>query len=125
MWYNDELRTAEEVDLFFRMFKYGNFSNLPETTLFYRQCKESTSLRDPKATFFNTFKIRRIATKFYDYKPSLKAKLMNLAQLVIVSLLPSPLIYPVFATIRGMVSLKIPYLSIPTEGVSLSTRKTL
>ena len=116
VWYNDEALTAEEVDLFFRMFKYGKFSNLPETTLFYRQYKGSRSLRDPKLTFFNTYNTRRIATRLYGYKPSIKAKVINLAQFIVVTALPSSLIYPVFTVLRGMVSLKLPSFAYIKEG---------
>ncbi len=125
VWYEDKARTAEEVDLFFRMFKYGKFSNLPETTLYYRQYKGSTSLKDPKLTFFNTFNTRNVATRVYGYKPSLKAKMVNLVQFVVVSVLPAPLIYPVFALLRGMVSIKLPYIAINRTGLSFSVRKPL
>ena len=102
VWYNDNAKTAEEVDLFFRLFKYGNFANLRVSTLSYRQYDSSTSLSQPKLTFFNTFRTRKLAVKFYGYKPSFKAKILNLIQFVVVSILPSNFIYPVFAIIRGL-----------------------
>jgi glycosyltransferase involved in cell wall biosynthesis len=125
VWYNDNIKTAEEVDLFFRLFKYGRPANLPETTLFYRQYKESTSLKDPKLTFFNTYNTRKLATKFYGYKPTFKARAINLIQYVIVSVLPASSIYPIFALLRGMVSVKFPYLAFYNGGLSFSSRKPL
>lgn len=101
VWYNDNAKTAEEVDLFFRLFKYGNFANLRVSTLKYRQYSSSTSLSQPKLTFYNTFRTRKLAVKYYGYKPSLKARVLNLVQFVVVSVLPEALIYPVFAIIRG------------------------
>lgn len=106
VWYNDNAKTAEEVDLFFRLFKYGNFANLRSVLLRYRQYPTSTSLRDPKLTFFNTFRTRKLAVKFYGYKPSLKAKILNLVQFAVVSVLPTALIYPVFSIIRGLSTIK-------------------
>ncbi|HOD01666.1 MAG TPA: glycosyltransferase [bacterium] len=125
VWYNDNARTAEEVDLFFRLFKYGRFCNLSETTLFYRQYKGSTSLKDPKLTFFNTFNTRKLATKLYGYNPTIKAKLINIAQFVIVSMLPSYSIYPIFALLRGMVSIKMPSFATYSGTLSFSDRKAL
>lgn len=101
VWYNDNAKTAEEVDLFFRLFKYGNFSNLRVSTLKYRQYGSSTSLRNPKLTFYNTYRTRKLAINFYGYKPTTKAKILNLVQYVVVSVLPEFLIYPTFAVIRG------------------------
>jgi glycosyltransferase involved in cell wall biosynthesis len=102
VWYNDNAVTAEEVDLFFRLFKYGNFANLKVSTLRYRQYSSSTSLSQPKLTFYNTYRTRELAVKFYGYKPTTKAKILNLAQYLVVSILPTSFIYPVFAIIRGL-----------------------
>lgn len=106
VWYNDNAKTAEEVDLFFRLFKYGKFANLKSVLLRYRQYPTSTSLRDPKLTFYNTYTTRSIAVKLYGYKPTFKAKILNLAQYIVVSILPSGLIYPIFSIIRGLSTIK-------------------
>jgi len=105
VWYNDNAKTAEEVDLFFRLFKYGTFANLRVSTLRYRQYSSSTSLKQPKVTFYNTFRTRKLAVKFYGYKPTAKAKILNLVQYLTVSILPTSFIYPVFAIIRGLGSI--------------------
>jgi len=98
-WYNG-VRVAEEVKLFFKLLNCGEFANLPKFVLKYRQYPTSASLKDPKETFKVTFRARRSAEKRYKYTPSAKAKIVSFMQLVAVSVLPSPLIYPTFMLFR-------------------------
>jgi len=98
-WYNG-VRTAEEVKLFFRLFKYGKFANLPDYVLKYRQYGESTSLKNAKKTFKITYRTRKRAVKDYGYKPTFKAKVVNELQNIVITLLPSKLIYPLFLRTR-------------------------
>jgi len=102
VWYKDDRKTAEEVDLFFRMFNYGTFANLTDVVLYYRQYNSSTSLKDPKDTFFNTLNARFKAVLQYRYKPSAKSVIVTIIQLILVAFLPNGLIYPLFSFIRGI-----------------------
>lgn len=102
VWYDNRLKTAEEVELLFKLFKYGKVSNLPDTLLQYRLHGGNISLKDPKKTFFLTLKTRFMAIFKYDYLPTFLGVIISLAQLIIVSLLPSSLICPVYALVRGI-----------------------
>lgn len=102
VWYKNESRTAEEVELFFRLFQYGDFANLPDVVIKYRQYSTSTSLVDPKKTFFVTISSRLTAIFKYGYKPTIEGLVTNLIQLVIVTLLPARAIYPLFTFLRGI-----------------------
>jgi glycosyltransferase involved in cell wall biosynthesis len=99
-------RVAEEVDFFFRLFNYGRMENIKDCVLKYRQYSNSTSLIDPKKTFYATFKSRIYAVKNYGYKPTIKARVLNIAQLCLITLLPKKTIYPIFISIRTFGNLR-------------------
>lgn len=114
VWYKGDNLTAEEVDLFFRLFKYGKFANLNDVVLKYRQYGSSTSLKDPKKTFYVTYETRMRAVKKYGYKPTFKAYLVNFIEYVLVTALPKNLIYPLFSLLRGMSDVKAKVLALPS-----------
>lgn len=100
-WYKAGQNTAEEVDLLFRLTKYGKYANLPEFVLKYRIHTNNLSLKNPKKTFSITYKTRKRAVSNYGYKPSLKAQTINLVQYLVIRLLPESIIYPLFSVWRG------------------------
>lgn len=102
VWYQETLNTAEEVELLFKLFKYGEVANLPEALLQYRIHSNNTSLKNPKKTFYFTAVARLNAVLLYGYKPTFKGVLISLAQLVVVSILPSKFIYPLYSWLRGL-----------------------
>jgi len=108
-WYEGALDVAEEVDLLFRLFKYGDICNLPEFVLRYRIHGENTSLKNPKRTFLLTLKTRARAVFKYGYKPTFKGLFMTWMQFMVVLLLPNRLIYPTYALLRGIVSIRPPF----------------
>lgn len=99
-WYNPRLIPAEDLDLYFRLGKYGLYANLRSFILMYRQHTDSETFRDPKYTFAITQKVRRLAVHKYGYRPSFKSKLISLAQKIILRVLPSSLIFPLYTFIR-------------------------
>ena len=100
-WYSINKTSAEEVDLYFRLSQYGFFANLKDNLYFYRQLNNSLSRQNPKKTFYLTLQSRLIAIK-NGYKPSFKAIIINLAEIIAISLLPSSLIYNLWYFIRGI-----------------------
>jgi len=100
-WYQANQSSAEEIDLFFKLGKYGEFANLPENLYFYRQLPNSLSHRNPKSTFFLTLQSRFIALK-NGYRPSLLAIIINLAQIIAVLVLPNRFIYSLWYFVRGV-----------------------
>ncbi len=100
-WYNPTLPPAEDLDLYFRLGKYGLYANLKSFVLIYRQHSDSATFKNPKHTFQITEKVRRLAISKHGYRPSLKARLIALAQKLVVSLIPSSLIFPLYTFVRG------------------------
>jgi len=100
-WYSATKTSAEEVDLYFKLSQFGNFANLPDYLYLYRQIYNSLSHQNPKKTFYLTLQSRLNAIK-NGFKPSLKAIFINIAQIAVVSILPSSLIYGLWYFIRGI-----------------------
>ena len=100
-WYQANQTSAEEIDLMFKLMKYGKISNLKENLLFYRHLDSSLSHKNPKDTFKLTLKSRFNALKL-GFKPSFLAVLINLIQIIAVALIPSQLINNLWNIIRGI-----------------------
>ena len=100
-WYSASKTSAEEVDLYFRLSEYGLFANLKDNLYFYRQVDNSLSRINPKKTFYLTLQSRLTAIKT-GFQPSIKAIIINLAQVVTITLLPPSLIYSLWYFIRGI-----------------------
>jgi glycosyltransferase involved in cell wall biosynthesis len=100
VWYNPHLIPAEDLDLYFRLGRFGLFANLKSFILMYRQHSDSETFRNPKYTFRITQKVRRLAVRKYGYHPSLKSRLISAIQNIVIYLLPSRLIFPVYTLIR-------------------------
>jgi glycosyltransferase involved in cell wall biosynthesis len=99
-WYNPHLNSAEDLDLYFRLGKFGLFANLKSTILMYRQHDDSVTFKNPKHTFKITQKVRRLAVSKYGYKPSLKSKLISLIQTIVMEIIPASLVFPLYTLIR-------------------------
>ena len=114
-WYEKETNTAEEVDLLFRLFKYGEFANLLDCVLSYRLHGQNLSLKNPKKTFKITYQTRKMAISKYGYTPTLKAKIANFSQYLVVNILPEKAIFPLFGLWRGLIPVQslMPKISFP------------
>jgi len=99
-WYNPHLTPAEDLDLYFRLGKFGLYANLKTAVLMYRQHEDSETFRNPKYTFKITQRVRHLAVHKYAYKPNLKSKLTSLAQTILMEVLPSSLVFPLYTLIR-------------------------
>jgi len=100
-WYQDKEETAEEVDFLLRIFRFGKCANVNEKLLSYRIHTRNTSLINPKKTFYATFRSRMRGILRYQYRPQVKDVLVTFAQLLLVTLLPKQLIYPVYSFFRN------------------------
>lgn len=108
-WYSPTCMSAEELDVLFKLMKYGKIANLKDWTLFYRYRPNSLSHINPKQTFWFTLKSRLNAVKM-GFKPSLTAIILNICQLVTVIVLPNKAITVLWYLIRGI---KQPKVSLP------------
>lgn len=100
-WYDRSKSSAEEINLMFRMLQYGQLSNLSDYLIYYRQLPNSLSHRNPKLTYYLTLQSRIIAIE-NGYQPSLIGIIVNLAQFITVSILPTKFIYSLWNFVRGI-----------------------
>lgn len=101
-WYNPSLPPAEDYDLFFRLGQYGLYRNLDRFVLKYRQYLGSETFKNPIKTFDVTRRVRKLARTKYGYVPTTRALVTHYLQVAVITLLPSSLIYPVYAIARGI-----------------------
>ena len=98
-WY-DGWRKAQDVYLFFKLVNYGKLANLEDVVLDYRYYRGGNSLKNPKDTFRLTKTIRWLGKTKFGYSPSLKARVLNLVQTIIVAVLPNFAIFWLFKLLR-------------------------
>lgn len=101
VWYDENYSSAEELELLFKLFEFGEVRNLKDYLLKYRIHKGNTSLKNPKKTFFLTLKTRFLAISKYGYRPTFVGILTTVAQTVLISLIPGTWIYPIYSIVRG------------------------
>jgi len=104
--YDQNKNTAEEVELLFKLFKYGKAANLADFLHFYRLHGKNTSLKDPKKTFYLTF-LTRLK---YAYKVNVLDLFFNFLQLTVIFILPKKLIFPLYSLWRNkkLLNLNVP-----------------
>lgn len=78
------------------------FANLPEKLLYYRIHGKNDTFINMKEKFFNTLKIRLTMVAKYGYKPDIPAIMTNVAQTVVVLLLPEKLLFTLYLTSKGI-----------------------
>lgn len=100
VWYSPKCKSAEELDVLFRLLKYGKLANLADWVLQYRYLPNSLSHKDPKKTFFLTLKSRVSAVKS-GYKPSFKGIVLTIAQTGVCLVLPNSAINTIWTFLRG------------------------
>ncbi|MBU1070961.1 glycosyltransferase [Patescibacteria group bacterium] len=99
---NKKYSPAEDYGLFFASAPYGQFANLPQTTLSYREHSTNISLVNPKFTFWRIWRARLDGVFKHHYKPSLNSLITVLAQTIAIILLPQKLIYVLHKKLRRM-----------------------
>ncbi len=115
VWYRTEHIPAEDLELFFRLFRFGQFANLPQTVLKYRRHLHNTSLINPSKTYQVAQNVRHLAVELYGYQPSPISQILNFVQFFIVSLLPVKLIYPLYLASTGNLKLPLPFPTLTSR----------
>ncbi len=98
--YNKDLCDVEDYDLYFRVGKLGEFYNLNDILLKYRQSSKGISQTKAKRQQKLTLYIRIKAIFEYGYKMSLSDKVYFAMQLIATVFLPAKLIYKLFFLFR-------------------------
>jgi glycosyltransferase involved in cell wall biosynthesis len=113
-WYIKDQTSAEEINLMFRLLKYGQLANLPDHLTYYRQLSQSLSHINPKKTFWITISSRLRAVK-QGFQPSFLAILINILQVITITFLPNRFIYPLWHLIRGFKQLAFSLIPNPAK----------
>lgn len=87
-FYNHNLSPVEDVELLFKLFKYGRVENMSDYLLLYRIHDNNSSLKSFRKSFFLTLLSRIRGVAFHDYKPSFEGIIYTAAQILAVSFLP-------------------------------------
>lgn len=114
--YENKFEPNDDYYTLFKLLNYGKFANLPQKLFYYRVHGQNKSLRNPKAKFKNSLRIRAAAITNLEYKPGILGKLLMFAQSVLIFILPEKLIVPVYMLARGMQS---PFNLVPGPKISL------
>ncbi len=99
-YYRDGMNTAEEVELFFKLFQYGKIENMDETMLYYRMHDKNTSLQNIKETFLLTLIARIKAVFRYNYQPSFSGIAITFIQTIVILTLPQGLVLSIYRNVR-------------------------
>ena len=83
----------DDLDLLFKLLKFGQFANINEYLMLYRIHDNNLSLKNIKQTFKEALVIRQNAIKKYHYKPTSKGKIISFFEQIIVNFMPSQSLY--------------------------------
>ncbi|OIO41567.1 hypothetical protein AUJ10_00410 [Candidatus Pacearchaeota archaeon CG1_02_31_27] len=90
----------DDLDLLFKLLQFGEFNNVGEYLMFYRIHENNLSLRNVKKTFNEALNIRQNAVIKYDYKPTLKGKIISFLEQFVVNFIPSQSLYFLYKIFR-------------------------
>ena len=98
--YHTEVLLAHDLEILFKLSQYGKLANLDSVILKYRIHSDSLSLKQPKKTFKHTLIVRELAREKYGYAASKKGLFVHALQKMLMYILPSFVVYPLFRMIR-------------------------
>jgi|CXWL01.1.fsa_nt_gi glycosyltransferase involved in cell wall biosynthesis len=112
-WYFDKRPYGEDVGFIFRLLQHGQIANLSEKLLFYRDTPNSLTKRKLRPTFTSTL-LGRLQAVREGHRPSIKAILVNLAQITAVYLLPASAVFGLWNLIRGTKKTDLARYKVPS-----------
>lgn len=98
--YDENLKTAEDVDMMMQLLQYGEFGNIDQKIFQYRKADTSNGYHNVKTTFWLTLLGRIRGICLYGYKPSIKGLAITIAQVLVVGVLPSKWIVRLYESRR-------------------------
>lgn len=98
--YNENEKTAEDVDMLFCLLSKGDISNVNTIVYKYRKTDRSNGYHNVKKTFYITLRSRLVAIFKHGYRPTPKGILISLLQCIMVTLLPSKSVVTLFEAMR-------------------------
>ena len=99
-WYDPNINIGEDLDLTFRLSKFGLMANTDEILATIYERSNSLSHEDVKKTFSHIYRVRMKAINSYGILPSLQSKITMKLQSIVMSVLPVQYVFPVYYAIR-------------------------
>ncbi len=87
--YDENFKTAEDVEMFLQLMRYGELGNVSQVVYQYRKADTSNGYHNLKQTFYLTLLARLRGVTRHGYTPSVKGVALSVVQLLVVSVLPS------------------------------------
>jgi len=98
--YDETFKTAEDVEMFMQLLKFGELGNVPKVVYQYRKADTSNGYHNLKQTFYLTLLGRYRGITKHGYTPSVKGLVLSLMQLLVVTLLPAKWIIRLYESRR-------------------------
>jgi glycosyltransferase involved in cell wall biosynthesis len=120
-FYDHGLTPVEDMELLFKLYKYGKVENLKDFVLMYRIHSSNSSLKNFKKSFILTLISRLHGVLYHGYKPTVTGVLVTCAQTVAVLLLPQNLTFTLY---KAMKKISSPTPSVAYGKATLPVRLT-
>jgi glycosyltransferase involved in cell wall biosynthesis len=101
-FYDDSLDGAEDLDLLFKLFRYGRVENMDEYLLKYRIHGNNVSFQHVKHIYLQAFLARMKGIFKYSYRPSFTGAVTTFIQTIMMLVLPSSVIFWLYKKLRNI-----------------------
>lgn len=99
--YDNHIFRNDDITIHFKLLKKGDFGNVDEIIFKYRKLGNSLTHADPKRVFFLALKARINAIMNENYRPNISNLLFAFMEMLVVLLIPTSWIIPVFELWRN------------------------
>lgn len=99
--YNEAFAPADDYELYFRIGKLSNFANLSDVLLKYRIISNSITFTSTKKMELATVKVRKLYSRDYIYKFTMKHKVYNFLHYLSIFIIPPKLKIRLFHLLRN------------------------
>lgn len=120
LW-EDAREPNDDYYTLFRFLKFGKFANLKESLIGYRIHSNNKSLQHVRQKVLHAMQIRIDAIRYFGYRPTVKAVVINIVQLIGICILPERFILLGYFVLRGITSPK-PNIS-PTKRIAVALQE--
>lgn len=120
LW-EDAREPNDDYYTLFRFLKFGKFANLKESLIGYRIHSNNKSLQHVRQKVLHAMQIRIDAIRYFGYRPTVKAVVINIVQLIGICILPERFILLGYFVLRGITSPK-PNIS-PTKRIAIALQE--
>ncbi|MGD9129292.1 MAG: glycosyltransferase [Candidatus Woesebacteria bacterium] len=101
LW-TDQLSSADDYMTLFTLLMNGKFANLPEKLIYYRLHSNNNSMKNVRAKFINSLRVRYYAIRDLGYPVNIKMLILMLMQSAYILFLPEWLSIGTYLVLKGM-----------------------